>query len=95
MLAALELAEIGKADDEKTTKKNILKAIKNVAEQLGNTPTVCRSSYIHPKILKSYESGITIDKFVPKKKRQIKRIQNENEAEEKALMKMFQAGSEK
>jgi DNA topoisomerase-1 len=95
LLAALELAEIGKADDEKTLKKNVLKAIKNVAEQLGNTPTVCRSSYIHPKILKSYESGITLDEFVRKKRRQIKRIQNEYEAEEKALMKMFQAVSGK
>jgi hypothetical protein len=32
---------------------------------------------------------------VPKKRRQIKRIQNEYEAEEKALMKMFQAVSGK
>ncbi|HEX8637078.1 MAG TPA: hypothetical protein VF692_03370 [Pyrinomonadaceae bacterium] len=91
LLAALELAEIGKANDEKTLKKNILKAVKNVAEQLGNTPTVCRGSYIHPKIIKSYESGITIDEFVPKRQRQIKRIQHEHEPEEKALMKLFQA----
>jgi DNA topoisomerase-1 len=95
LLAALELAEIGKADDEKTLKKNVLKAIKNVAEQLGNTPTVCRGSYIHPKVLKSYESGVTLDEFVPKRRRKIKRIQNEYEAEEKALMKMFQAGTGK
>jgi DNA topoisomerase-1 len=93
LLAALELAEIGKADDEKALKKNTLKAIKNVAEQLGNTPTVCRGSYIHPKVLKSYESGITLTEFVPKKKRRIKRIQNELEEEEKALMKLFRAGS--
>ena len=95
LLAALELAEIGRADDEKTLKKNILKAVKNVAEQLGNTPTVCRSSYIHPKVLKSYESGLTLDEFVPKKRRRIKRIQNELEAEETALMKLFQVQSAK
>lgn len=89
LLAAHELAEIGKADDEKTLKKNVLKAVKAVAEQLGNTPTVCRGSYIHPKIIKSYEAGVTLDEFVPKKRRQIKRIQHE--AEEKALMKLFQA----
>ena len=90
LLAALELAEIGKSEDEQILKKNILKAVKNVAEQLGNTPTVCRSSYIHPTILKSYEAGITLEEFIPRKKRQIKRIQNELEAEEKALMKLFQ-----
>ena len=90
MLAAMELAEIGKAEDENILKKNIVRAIKKVAEHLGNTPTVCRSSYIHPTVLKSYEAGITLDEFIPRKKRQIKRIQDELEAEEKALMKLFQ-----
>jgi DNA topoisomerase I len=93
LLAALELAEIGCCEDEKTLNKNILKAVKKVAEQLGNTPTVCRSSYIHPKIIKFYESGITLDEFVPRKKRKIKRIQNEQEAEEKALLKLFQSNN--
>jgi len=91
LLAALELAEIGKAEDEKTSKKNVVQAVKKVAEHLGNTPTVCRSSYIHPTILKSYESGITLDEFIPRKKRRIKRIQDEFEAEEKALLKLFRA----
>jgi DNA topoisomerase-1 len=67
ILAALALADIGKAEEEKTLKKNILNAIKKVAEQLGNTPTVCRSSYIHPTVLKFYESGITVDEFSEKK----------------------------
>jgi DNA topoisomerase I len=93
LLAALELAEIGCCDDKKTLNKNILKAVKKVAEQLGNTPTVCRSSYIHPKIIKSYESGITLDEFVPRKKRKIKRIATEQEAEEKALLKLFQSNN--
>ena len=89
LLAALELAEIGKADEEKTLKKNICKAVKNVAEQLGNTPTVCRASYIHPKVIESYESGVTIDEFKPKKKRKIAKINEEFEPEETALMKLF------
>ena len=93
LLAALELAEIGKADDEKTLKKNVVQAVKKVAEQLGNTPTVCRGSYIHPTVLKSYEAGITLEEFIPRKQRQIKRIQNEFEVEEKALMKLFSAQS--
>ena len=90
LLAALELAEIGCCEDNKLLNKNILKAVKKVAEQLGNTPTVCRSSYIHPKVIKSYEAGITLDEFAPRKKRRIKRIQDETEAEEKALLKLFQ-----
>lgn len=90
ILAAHELAHLGKAEEEKILKKNILSAIKKVAEHLGNTPTVCRSSYIHPTVIKSYESGITIDEFTDKKThRKVKRIQAEYEPEERALMKLF------
>ena len=93
LLASLELAEIGKAENENLLKKNIVKAVKKVAGQLGNTPTVCRGSYIHPTVLKSYEAGITLDEFRPRKTRRISRIENEYELEEKALMKLFQAGN--
>lgn len=89
LLAAVELSEIGAADNDKTLKKNIVKAIKKVAEQLGNTPTVCRSSYIHPTVLKSYEKGKVLDEFIPKKKRKIKRTQTDSEPEETALMNLF------
>jgi len=90
LLAAIELAEIGAADDEKVLKKNIVKAVKKVAEQLGNTPTVCRGSYIHPTIIKSYEKGVTLEEFTAKNKRKIKRLNDEYEPEEKALIKLFQ-----
>ncbi|MBA3693524.1 MAG: DNA topoisomerase IB [Acidobacteria bacterium] len=90
LLAALALAEFGTAEEEKAWKKNIVKAIKKVAKQLGNTPTVCRASYIHPTILKSYESGLTLAEFEAKKKRAIKLSQPEYEPEEIALMKLFQ-----
>jgi len=89
ILAALALADIGKTEEEGILKKNILKAVKKVAEQLGNTPTVCRSSYIHPTVLKSYESGITLEEFSEKKSRKVKRFQAEYEPEEIALMKLF------
>lgn len=92
LLAALELAEIGGCDEDNLIKKNVLKAVKKVAEHLGNTPTVCRSSYIHPKIIKSYENGVTLEEFTEKKKRKIERIEQEYEPEERALMKLFQNG---
>lgn len=89
LLAAVELAELGAADNDKTLKKNIVKAVKKVAEQLGNTPTVCRSSYIHPTVLRSYEKGKVLDEFIPKKNRKIKRTQADCEPEEMALIKLF------
>ncbi len=92
LLAAQELAEIGCCDDANSLKKNVLKAVKKVSEHLGNTPTVCRASYIHPTVIKSYESGVTINEFTPKKKRRIKRLKAEYQPEEVALMKLFQNG---
>jgi DNA topoisomerase-1 len=93
LLAAVELAEIGSAEEEKLIKKNIVNAVKKVAEQLGNTPTVCRSSYIHPTVIKSYEKGVTLEDFIKGKKRRISRSGTEYEPEEKALIKLFQNGS--
>jgi len=68
-----------------------VRAVKRVAEELGNTPTVCRASYIHPIVIESYEKGITIDDFTPKKSRRIKRIQSNYEAEEFALLNLLRA----
>ena len=90
LLAAIELAEIGKGEDERQIKTNIVKAVKKVAAELGNTPSVCRSSYIHPAILKAYEKGVTLDEFRPAKQRPIKKIESEYEPEEKALLKLLQ-----
>ncbi len=92
LMAAIELAEVGKADDEQTLKKNVVRMVKRVAEQLGNTPAICRSSYIHPKVIKAYESGVTIDEFRPRRSRAIKSIQPDALPEEKALMKLFTNG---
>ena len=37
--------------------KKIVAAIKETAEVLGNTPAVCRGSYVCPEIISSYEKG--------------------------------------
>ena len=89
LLAAVALAELGRPEDEREIKKNVVKAIKTVAEQLGNTPTVCRGSYVHPAVLSAYESGVTLDEFRPKTSRRIRRVEIDYEPEEKALLKML------
>ena len=89
LLAAIELAEIGKTDEASLAKKNVVKAIKSVADQLGNTPAVCRGSYVHPAVLSAYGAGVTLDEFRPRKSRPIKRIENEYSIEEAALIKLL------
>ncbi|HUH13274.1 MAG TPA: hypothetical protein VMK65_09195, partial [Longimicrobiales bacterium] len=38
-------------------KKNVLMACRMVASELGNTPSICRSSYIHPAVFERYQEG--------------------------------------
>ena len=61
--AATHLAKIGFSRGERTIKKNIIRAIRYVAEHLGNTVAVSRGSYVHPTVIKKYEKGVTIDTF--------------------------------
>ncbi|MDQ3649550.1 MAG: DNA topoisomerase IB [Acidobacteriota bacterium] len=91
LLAAAELAEIGAAEDDKAAKRNLVKAVTRVAERLGNTPTVCRSCYVHPLVLENYLQGVTLQEFRLRRERRISRQQPEYEKEELALMEMFRA----
>jgi DNA topoisomerase I len=61
VLAAWALSEFEKIDSAAAARRNITAAIKRVASQLGNTPAVCRSSYIHPEILTCYMDGSLIE----------------------------------
>lgn len=51
------LCEAGPAETDKETKARTLAAIDYVAERLRNTRDVCRSFYVHPGVLESYEAG--------------------------------------
>ena len=62
LLAAVALAVSGPAaDGSKTARKRaITRAVKEVAHYLGNTPAVCRASYIDPRIFDRFDAGLTI-----------------------------------
>ncbi|HEX5928727.1 MAG TPA: DNA topoisomerase IB [Solirubrobacterales bacterium] len=61
VLAAVELAREGAPSTKGGGESAIRAAIKRVAERLGNTPAVCRSSYIDPRVLDRFRDGKTID----------------------------------
>lgn len=54
LLTARLLADMGNAPNENLAKARIARAIEQVAGRLGNTPTICRKSYVHPAILDAY-----------------------------------------
>jgi DNA topoisomerase IB len=61
VLAAVALAGQPAPRTEAAGKRTIAAAVKDVAEALGNTPAVCRSSYIDPRVFDRYRDGATID----------------------------------
>ncbi len=91
LLAASELAEMGCCEDGRQAKRNVVAAVKRVAERLGNTPTVCRGCYIHPAVIEAYAAGRTIEEFRPRRARRIQRQQPEYAPEELALLKLLRA----
>jgi DNA topoisomerase-1 len=56
-LAAQALCEFEQFDSDAKRKKAIVDAVKKVASHLGNTPAICRRSYIHPAVLDCYMDG--------------------------------------
>jgi DNA topoisomerase-1 len=63
LICAGSLARSGTENDEglSARRKKIVAAIKETAAALGNTPAVCRGSYICPEIINSFEKGVVIN----------------------------------
>ena len=53
----LAVLALGSVRESRPTKRGLARAIKRVAEELGNTPAVCRGSYIHPAVMEAYLEG--------------------------------------
>jgi len=60
VLAAVALAGEEPPRSEAAAKRAITRAVDQVSEALGNTPAVCRASYIDPRVLDRYRDGTTI-----------------------------------
>jgi DNA topoisomerase-1 len=57
VLAAQALARVPDPGTPAETKRNVVRAIEEVAGWLGNTPAVSRSAYVHPGVVEGYEAG--------------------------------------
>ena len=60
VLASVALAVSTNATSAAARKRAIVRAMKEVAEYLGNTPAVCRSSYVDPRVVDRFHAGATI-----------------------------------
>jgi DNA topoisomerase-1 len=55
--AAAKLAAHAKPHTKAATERAVCGAIKEVAEELGNTAAVCRASYVHPVVIEAFAAG--------------------------------------
>ena len=58
---AIILSDLGPAPSERQAKSNVIMALRLVSAELGNTPAICRKSYVHPMVIARYlDDGETI-----------------------------------
>jgi DNA topoisomerase IB len=60
VLMAAALADIPPPTSRTARKRMINAAYKQVSEQLGNTPAVCKASYVDPRVVDKFEHGETV-----------------------------------
>ena len=83
--AATVLAELGPAKSEAEGKRNVALAMRLVSSELGNTPTICRKSYVHPIVIARYlDDGETI--ALPRSRRTASDRGQAHSPEERALI---------
>ncbi|MFO1080094.1 MAG: DNA topoisomerase IB [Reyranellaceae bacterium] len=51
------LAATAPAESKAKRRRQVRQAVLEVAEQLANTPTVCRTSYVHDAVIDAFEAG--------------------------------------
>ncbi|HEY1687652.1 MAG TPA: DNA topoisomerase IB [Solirubrobacteraceae bacterium] len=60
VLAAVALASFEETRGKASQGRAVKQAIKTVAAYLGNTPAVCRASYVDPRVIDRFQAGVTI-----------------------------------
>lgn len=62
MIAARALRALGPAASERQARRNVNRALDQVAAHLRNTRAVCRKYYVHPAIIEAYHRGVAVPK---------------------------------
>src|SRR6266850_1418254 len=91
LIAACVLARLHEEaiDGRTDRRKLIVAAIKETAAQLGNTPAVCKASYIWPSVLRDFEKGRVLKPYY---RTLDELVEARNSAAEKALLELLKTG---
>jgi DNA topoisomerase-1 len=90
VLASLALQEFESFDSETQAKKNVVEAVKSVAERLGNTPAVCRKCYIHPAVVDAYLEGTMLTSLRAQTERELSENLDRLGPEEAAVLALLE-----
>jgi DNA topoisomerase-1 len=91
LLAAIEFAEHEPPETPAEAKRRVAAVMRKVAEKLGNTPAVARSSYVSPAVVEQYLDGRTIEDFRPRKLRVVSARDAGLDAEENATLSLLRS----
>ena len=58
LMCAVALGRTPPAESQRQLKRQIMEALREASKALGNTPAVCRSSYVHPGVLEAHGTGV-------------------------------------
>lgn len=87
VLAAAALASSEEPGESAASRKRAVRAaMVEVAEYLGNTPAIAKSSYVDPRVVDLYEDGTTIEAAV---RRRYRSIEHRQAGLERAVLKML------
>ena len=91
LIAACALARLdGEMVPGRTDRRKlIVAAVKETAAQLGNTPAVCKSSYIWPSVLRDFEKGTVLKSFY---RTVDELVEARTHSAEKALLELLKTG---
>jgi DNA topoisomerase-1 len=91
LLAAIKFAEHGAPEFDSDAKKVAASVMRVVGERLGNTPAVCRASYVSPAVIEQYLDGRTLDDFRPRHLRVVAARETGLNREELALLSLLRS----
>jgi DNA topoisomerase-1 len=55
------LTRVTPADSARARRRQVLEAVRAAADELANTPAICRRSYVHESIVTAFENGLLED----------------------------------
>jgi len=58
---ALAKAGVDREESKAARKRKLVEAVRTTAERLGNSPAVCRSSYISPAVVEGFNAGRVVE----------------------------------